>query len=225
MEANFSRCLHSASHLQRKVVIANVLLVDAQHGQQHVEQVSYAVGRNTEQQHNNTLREVQAPVNSSNRQPATAAYLIRASASSHPRREALEEDLVEEHDRLRVEEDRVDLVVAAGRLLTAGGHLEGPQKAADHQLQLLQVLLLRLDHAKDEAWVVVGGGGGDEVGKQRIENDCFRINTKSPNHPSPNYLFASHILRMRTVDVLIDDALPPTAAEPAPKEGLHLLIF
>ncbi len=28
---------------------------------------------------------------------------------------------------------------------------------------------------------------------------------------------------MRTVDVLIDDALPPAAAEPAPKEGLHLL--
>ncbi|KAH9406368.1 hypothetical protein TYRP_013342 [Tyrophagus putrescentiae] len=82
---------------------------------------------------------------------------------------------VEEHDRLRVEEDRVDLVVAAGRLLTAGGHLEGPQKAADHQLQLLQVLLLRLDHAKDE----------------------LGINTKSPNHNLPISL--SHILRMRTV--------------------------
>ena len=74
---------------------------------------------------------------------------------------------MEEHDRLRVEEDRVDLVVAAGRLLTAGGHLEGPQKAADHQLQLLQVLLLRLDHAKDEAWVVVVVVVVMRFGKQR----------------------------------------------------------
>lgn len=42
--------------------------------------------------------------------------------------------------------------------------------------------------------------------------------------PPPNLpISLSHILRMRTVDVLIDDALPPAAAEPAPKEGLHLL--
>lgn len=33
-------------HLQRKVVIAHVLLVDDQHGQQHVKQIAYAVWPN-----------------------------------------------------------------------------------------------------------------------------------------------------------------------------------
>lgn len=57
---------------------------------------------------------------------------------------------MEKHDRLAVEEDRIDFVVAAGRLLRRRCHFEWSQKAGDQQLQLLHVLFLRLDHSKDE---------------------------------------------------------------------------
>jgi hypothetical protein len=38
---------------------------------------------------------------------------------------------VEEEDCLRVQEDRVDVLVGARRVLAAGGHLEGAKKAGD----------------------------------------------------------------------------------------------
>lgn len=142
-------------HLQAVVVVAHVLLVDAQHRQQHVEQVA---------EHERRPR-------------------------LQPRREPLEEDLVQEQHRLGVEEDRVDVLVRERRPLGAGGHLERPQEARDEHLQLLHVLLLGLDHAEHEAVAL------------------------------------PHALRVRRVDVLLDDLLPPAPAQPAAEEALHFLDF
>ena len=49
------------------------------------------------------------------------------------------------------QKDAVDVLVVAGRVLGGGGHLEGAQEARDERLQLVHVLLLRLDHAKHQA--------------------------------------------------------------------------
>ena len=58
---------------------------------------------------------------------------------------------MEEENGLGVEEDGVDVLVGAGRSLGGGGHLEGSEEAGDENLQLLDVLLLRLHHPEDEA--------------------------------------------------------------------------
>ena len=58
---------------------------------------------------------------------------------------------MQEEDGLRVEEDGVDVLVGAGRVLAAGRHLERPQETGDQDLQLVHVLLLRLDHSEDQA--------------------------------------------------------------------------
>ena len=58
---------------------------------------------------------------------------------------------MQEQDGLRVEKDGVDVLVGAGRVLAAGGHLERPQEAGDEDLQLVDVLLLRFDHPEHQA--------------------------------------------------------------------------
>ena len=45
----------------------------------------------------------------------------------------------EEQHRLGVEEDGVDVLVAAWRVLRGGRHLEGPQETRDQDLELLHV--------------------------------------------------------------------------------------
>lgn len=58
---------------------------------------------------------------------------------------------MEEEDRLRVEEDGVDVLVGARRVLAAGRHLERPKEAGDQDLELVDVLLLGLDHPEHQA--------------------------------------------------------------------------
>ena len=58
---------------------------------------------------------------------------------------------MEEENRLRVEEDGVDVLVGARGGLGGGGHFEWSEEAGDEYLQLLHVLLLRLHHAEHEA--------------------------------------------------------------------------
>ena len=57
---------------------------------------------------------------------------------------------MEEEDGLRVKEDGVDVLVRAGRILAAGGHLEGPQETGDENFQLIYVLLLGFDHPENQ---------------------------------------------------------------------------
>ena len=47
---------------------------------------------------------------------------------------------MEEQDGLGVEEDRVDVLVGAGRVLAAGSHLERPEKAGIEDLQLGSIM-------------------------------------------------------------------------------------
>jgi hypothetical protein len=68
----------------------------------------------------------------------------------HSRGETLQEDLMQKHDGLAVQKDRVHLVMRTRRLLWTGGHLEWAQEARDEQMQLFDVLLLRLHHPKHE---------------------------------------------------------------------------
>ena len=58
--------------------------------------------------------------------------------------------MVEEENCLGVEEDGVDVLVGARGGLGGGGHFEWSEEAGDEDLQLLDVLLLRLHHAEHE---------------------------------------------------------------------------
>ena len=68
---------------------------------------------------------------------------------------------MEKEDGFTVQEDGVDVLVGAGRVLAAGRHLEGSQETRDQDLQLLHVLLLRLDHPEHQAR---GKKGGKKTG-------------------------------------------------------------
>ena len=72
---------------------------------------------------------------------------------------------MEEEDGLGVEEDAVDVLVGARGVLGAGGHLERSEEARDEDFELLDILLLCLDHAEHQAM----------KGENR---DPFVVNTK-----------------------------------------------
>ena len=57
---------------------------------------------------------------------------------------------MKEQHGLRVQEDGVDVLMGAGRVLGGRGHLERSEEARDENLQLLHVLLLSLHHAEHQ---------------------------------------------------------------------------
>jgi len=71
----------------------------------------------------------------------------------HASLQAFVEDLVQEEDRLAVEEDGADVLVRARRLLEAGRHFEGPVEARHQDLQLGHVLLLVFQHPEHQTGV------------------------------------------------------------------------